>query len=85
MVVLYFTCYNPSAGILESSIGGSDIEFCLELFSTLVRSNWQPMNVKLSVEPDTVTQLPIEAFDGGPIKEPLQSLQQQWEELLYQH
>ncbi|MBD2755923.1 hypothetical protein [Spirosoma validum] len=85
MVTLYFTCYNPLAGFLESSVGGNDIESCLDLFSALVRSNWQPISIKLSVDPDTVTWLPVEVFDGKPMKKPLQSLQQQWEELLYQH
>lgn len=85
MIILYFTCYNPLAGFLESSVGGRDVETCLDLFSGLVRSGWQPISIKLSVDPDTATYLPIEAFDGKPMREPLQSLQQQWEERLYQH
>jgi hypothetical protein len=39
----------------------------------------------LLVDSELPIWLPIEAFDGALMSKPLQSLQQQWEELLYQY
>lgn len=85
MVVLHFTCSNPLAGILESTVGGHDIESCLDLFSTLVGLGWQPIQITLLVDSDPAIGLPVEAFDGARMSEPIQSLQQQWKERLYQY
>jgi hypothetical protein len=83
MVVLHFTCCNPLAGLLESSVSGPTIESCLDLFSRLVGLGWQPIQIALVVDADPAIELPVGAFDGARMSEPIQSLQQQWQEQLY--
>ena len=85
MVMLNFICSNPLAGTLESSVSGPDIEFCLDLFSTLIGLGWEPIHITLAVGNDSAIVLPTEAFDGAQMSEPIQSLHQQWIEQLYQH
>ncbi|GAB3047068.1 hypothetical protein [Spirosoma pulveris] len=82
MVVLHFTCSNPLAGLLESKVSGADLESCLDLFSTLVGLGWQPIEVTLLDDSEPAIELPVNAFDGVRMSEPIQSLQQQWQERL---
>ena len=85
MVLLYFSGRSPTGDYHECSLGAKDTESCLDRLSVLVEEGWQLLSVKLSEYPGSATWLPVEAFDGQPIKRPLRLLQRQWEEILYQN
>ncbi|MGM9511706.1 hypothetical protein ACS5NO_28485 [Larkinella sp. GY13] len=83
MAFVYFSCCNPMGTYQECSLGAENIDFCLEGLSCLVKNGWQLDNIRLSDYTGNVTWLPVEAFDGESIERPLQVLQQEWEEILF--
>ncbi|SFF32987.1 hypothetical protein [Spirosoma endophyticum] len=85
MVLVYFSCSDPQGEYYECSYGGETIETCLDSLSQLVRNGWQLISVKLSESQGNAIWLPVEAFDGQPIKRSLQLLQREWEAALLQH
>jgi hypothetical protein len=84
MVYLYVTELKVN-GIRQSFVvGDKNIDSCLELLTSIVKGGCQLVSVHLVCDADNPVSLPLEAFDGKPMRIPLQSLQQQLKEILYQ-
>ncbi|GAB4044957.1 hypothetical protein [Spirosoma jeollabukense] len=84
MVLVFFFSRSPNGHYQKGSFGDQDLASSLDMLSALVRQGWQLLRVQLVDSPDSAIWLPVEAFDGAPIQESMNWLQQQWEELLYQ-
>lgn len=85
MVLLFISCCNPQGEYQDCSFGGDDIETCFEVLSELAHSDYQLISVSLSEYPNSSIGLPVEAFDGQPMRRHLQLLQREWEEILSQN
>lgn len=84
MVLVFFLSRDPKGDYQGGSFGDQDIESCLDMLSVLVRQGWQHLSIQLVENPGSAIWLPVEAFDGASMKEPLKWLQQEWVELLFQ-
>ena len=82
MVFIFFSGLNFQGELHEYSIGSSTIESSFELLNNLVSAGCVLISVKLDIGTGSYTTLPVDAFDGQSMKEPLKQLQQQWEEIL---
>lgn len=61
--------------------GDQSLDACLEFLTNLAGNGWQLIHIEL-VDNGRHTQLPIEAFDGLPMKSPLRRLHHEWKTLL---
>lgn len=73
---------DPQGNYVHGRLDTSSLESGFELLSRLVQSGWQLISVKLHEGKHRCIFLPVEAFDGQTMEEPLQRLQQSWEEAL---
>jgi hypothetical protein len=84
MVFLCFTEWSSEGKIQKFMLGAHSIEASFEWLSRLVKMGCQPLSIQLDWDTDRPIKLPVEAFDGESMKEPLQHLSQQLEEILCQ-
>lgn len=85
MVLIEFACLDSQGNYRECSFVGQGIEDCFDALSVLAGAGWRPIWVKLIETATRSLHLPVEAFDGLLMREPLRKLQQEWETILYQH
>lgn len=79
MAIVDFTAINPSGICRDQSYIDQDIESCFEILSLLVGHGWQLTSVKVFMDhTENGLNLPIEVFDGKPMREPIRQLQLEW-------
>ncbi|WP_338873082.1 hypothetical protein WBJ53_29620 [Spirosoma sp. SC4-14] len=80
MAIVDFTAVNPNGICRDQSYIDQDIESCFEILSLLVRHGWQLISARVFMDhTETGLTLPVEAFDGLPIREPIRLLLREWE------
>jgi hypothetical protein len=86
MALVSFTAINRQFRSGEYSFYSSSSEQCFEALSGLVSQGWQLLTVHYGEMNDEYltcwVELPVEAFDGEPLQEPLMTLQREWEQVL---
>ncbi|SFF29985.1 hypothetical protein [Spirosoma endophyticum] len=82
MAMLFFACVDPQGTYQECNYGAPDIDSCFEALTQLVNTGWQLQRIDLLNAERSLISLPVGAFDGVSLSEPLQALQQEWEQLL---
>ncbi|GAB4027493.1 hypothetical protein [Spirosoma koreense] len=83
MEQVFFTCLTPQGEFRECRFFGPDTEACFEALNGLVSANWTLLSASLIDRSLGIRALPLVAFDGKSINEPLSCLQKQWQEVLY--
>ncbi|GAB3954992.1 hypothetical protein GCM10028805_41310 [Spirosoma harenae] len=82
MTFLFFAAINSKEKFHEHSLGAENLEDCFDLLSKLAAGGWQFLWIKLYESPTQFMYLPVEAFDGVLIAEPVKQLQDCWKEIL---
>lgn len=83
--MVWFTCLTRGFNSKDYSYYAWSLESCCELLSHLVRKGWQLQRVhygEMNEDYMTWIELPVDAFDGDSMEEPLLVLQQEWEQVL---
>ncbi len=83
MIMVYFSGWDSQGEYRNCIHGGDYFESSFDILSGLVAGGWKLVSVKLSDGFSNEIYLPIEFFDGQPIKKPMRRLQYEWEEILY--
>lgn len=81
MATLLLSAIDLRCDYQNLQFSGPTIEDCFEALTELRCAGWEIIAAHLVVEDQQVT-LPVEAFDGAPIKHPVQQLSLEWERLL---
>lgn len=81
MAMAIFLAISPQGEYRSLAYGAPDIEMCFEALTILSKKGWQLIHIEL-IENGQHTLLPVEAFDGKPIKQHLRQLRQEWELIL---
>ncbi|GAB4023423.1 hypothetical protein GCM10028808_73840 [Spirosoma migulaei] len=79
--MVIFLAISPQGEYRSLAYGAIELEMCLEALTMLPKKGWQLIHIEL-IDNGQHILLPIEAFDGKPIKEPLKQLRQEWELIL---
>ena len=85
MVLICFTAIDPHSHYRQHSCYAYTLDMCFEMLSGLTNHGWRLLTVNYGVMKDgdlTWVELPVEAFDGEPLQEPLKTLQREWEQIL---
>ncbi|GAB3557645.1 hypothetical protein [Spirosoma fluminis] len=88
MIVLQFSCLDPESKYQECMYGTpvEDLQSGFEAITSLINEGWQLLQIQYRYTTQGAANwiiLPSEAFDGQPIKEPIERLQGEWEHILY--
>ncbi|GAB4027379.1 hypothetical protein [Spirosoma gilvum] len=79
MAIVDFTAVNPYGECREQSYSDQDIESCFEILSLLVGRGWQLRSARIFADyTESGLNLPVEAFDGKPMKDTIRRLQLEW-------
>lgn len=80
-MIVSFTAIEPSLEIREFSCSFPKLEMALDVLSRIVGNGDKMLSVKVIDETNQI-QLPPEAFDGQPMAEAIQALEEQWQDIL---
>ncbi|QMW06717.1 hypothetical protein [Spirosoma foliorum] len=81
MMMVIFLAISPTGEYRSLAYGAPNIEMCFEALTMLPNKGWQLIHIEL-IDDGQHTLLPIDAFDGRPLKKPLEKLRQEWELIL---
>lgn len=82
MAFVYFSAFDLKGDYRECCFGSLSLECCLDALSGLTDSGWHLIYVNYTEYSSKLMPLPVVAFDGEKMTEPINRLQQSWEEIL---
>ena len=80
--VLVFHCIGKQGEYRKCHVSGLSIEDSFDILNALVANGEYLIQAKTKIGLTNYTFLPVDAFDGLPMKEPLKTLQLEWEAIL---
>lgn len=82
MDILIFSCIDVEGENRDCQYGGPNVEPGFDILNNLVREGVQLTQVQWQCDHLFTVRLPVEAFDGCSISEPLRQLEREWQMLL---